>query len=185
MRISGPLPLDILLAACCAQIGTPCAIALSMQALNEASLIRDSIRSIRELDPPAHEIIVVDGGSDDRSAHHAFACITSVSALRIAYLLALPNLSSCRVSYRMRRRESSSERYFCRTDKLARQAGARVVTARRGRACQMNAGAEVARGDILCFVHADSCIPRYHPPSKHHVTKMQGAFFHITCKDII
>jgi hypothetical protein len=103
MRLSGPLPLEVLLAACCAQIGTPCAIALSMQALNEESLIRDSIRSIRELDPPAHEIIVVDGGSDDRFAGHVLACSTSISAWRIAYLLALPNLSSCRVSNRMRR----------------------------------------------------------------------------------
>lgn len=72
----------------------------------------------------------------------------------------------------------SFETCFCRTDKLARQAGARVVTARRGRACQMNAGAEVARGDILCFVHADSRIPRYHPASKHRVTKVHGAPSH-------
>ena len=39
-----------------------------MQALNEESQIRDCVRSLRELDPPAHEIFVVDGGSDDRCA---------------------------------------------------------------------------------------------------------------------
>ena len=39
-----------------------------MQALNEESQIRDCVRSLRELDPPAHEILVVDGGSDDRCA---------------------------------------------------------------------------------------------------------------------
>lgn len=48
---------------------------------------------------------------------------------------------------------------ICRTAKLAKQAGAWVVKAQRGRACQMNAGAEVAQGDFLCFVHADSRIP--------------------------
>lgn len=37
--------------------------------------------------------------------------------------------------------------------------GARVVRARRGRARQMNAGAAVARGDILLFLHADTRLP--------------------------
>jgi rSAM/selenodomain-associated transferase 2 len=35
----------------------------------------------------------------------------------------------------------------------------RVLAAARGRARQMNAGAEVARGEVLWFVHADSMIP--------------------------
>ncbi|MGD8788419.1 MAG: TIGR04283 family arsenosugar biosynthesis glycosyltransferase [Burkholderiales bacterium] len=35
----------------------------------------------------------------------------------------------------------------------------RVVTSARGRAIQMNAGANVATGTILCFVHADSSLP--------------------------
>lgn len=34
-----------------------------------------------------------------------------------------------------------------------------VLTARRGRALQMNAGAAVARGDILLFLHADCMLP--------------------------
>ena len=34
-----------------------------------------------------------------------------------------------------------------------------VVTAPRGRAVQMNAGAEVARGDVLLFLHADTRLP--------------------------
>jgi rSAM/selenodomain-associated transferase 2 len=36
----------------------------------------------------------------------------------------------------------------------------RVVSAARGRASQMNAGAEQARGDIFLFLHADSVPPR-------------------------
>lgn len=35
----------------------------------------------------------------------------------------------------------------------------RVVTAARGRSHQMNAGAQVARGDVLVFVHADVLLP--------------------------
>lgn len=42
------------------------------------------------------------------------------------------------------------------TRDVARAASARLVTAPRGRARQMNAGAEAARGDVLWFLHADS-----------------------------
>jgi rSAM/selenodomain-associated transferase 2 len=35
----------------------------------------------------------------------------------------------------------------------------RVVGAPRGRASQMNAGAEIARGDVLLFLHADTTLP--------------------------
>lgn len=36
---------------------------------------------------------------------------------------------------------------------------ARLVSAPKGRASQMNAGAAVARGDWLLFLHADTCLP--------------------------
>jgi rSAM/selenodomain-associated transferase 2 len=42
---------------------------------------------------------------------------------------------------------------------LAREAGAIVIGAERGRALQMNAGAAQARGDVLLFVHADCRLP--------------------------
>ena len=42
----------------------------------------------------------------------------------------------------------------------ARQFGARVITGPPGRALQMNHGADIARGRILFFVHADSRLPR-------------------------
>ncbi|CAL5223858.1 g6445 [Coccomyxa viridis] len=86
-------------------------VSIIVPALNERAQIEDSIRSLQSLDPPACEIIVVDGGSTDG------------------------------------------------TEKLAKRAGATVITAPRGRARQMNAGAEVAEGDILCFLHADSRVP--------------------------
>jgi rSAM/selenodomain-associated transferase 2 len=45
------------------------------------------------------------------------------------------------------------------TDERLRAGGARVISAARGRAAQMNAGARLARGDILLFLHADTELP--------------------------
>lgn len=42
---------------------------------------------------------------------------------------------------------------------LAKTAGATVITTQTGRAHQMNAGAKVATGEILLFLHADTCLP--------------------------
>ena len=42
---------------------------------------------------------------------------------------------------------------------LAAGAADRVIDAPRGRASQMNAGAGVARGDVLLFLHADTRLP--------------------------
>lgn len=36
------------------------------QALNEEKCIEVTLRAVQALDPPPHEIIVVDGGSHDR-----------------------------------------------------------------------------------------------------------------------
>ena len=46
------------------------------------------------------------------------------------------------------------------TRDLAAGAADRVLTAARGRARQMNAGAEVATGCVLLFLHADTRLPR-------------------------
>jgi len=45
------------------------------------------------------------------------------------------------------------------TRKCARNAGATVLNASRGRASQMNRGARAARGDIYLFLHADTLLP--------------------------
>ena len=44
-------------------------------------------------------------------------------------------------------------------DVVARNPGARLLTAARGRARQMNAGAAAAAGDALLFLHADTRLP--------------------------
>ncbi len=46
-----------------------------------------------------------------------------------------------------------------RTVEIARAAGARVETAPRGRASQMNHGARLVSGDVLLFLHADVSLP--------------------------
>lgn len=45
------------------------------------------------------------------------------------------------------------------TPRLARAAGAKVVNAPRGRGLQLNAGAALAGGDLLVFLHADTRLP--------------------------
>lgn len=45
------------------------------------------------------------------------------------------------------------------TPALARHLADHVLTAPRGRATQMNAGASVARGDVLLFLHVDTSLP--------------------------
>jgi len=45
------------------------------------------------------------------------------------------------------------------TTNLARPLVDRVIAAPRGRAIQMNAGAAVAKGDVLLFLHADTQLP--------------------------
>jgi rSAM/selenodomain-associated transferase 2 len=51
---------------------------------------------------------------------------------------------------------------------LADIAGYRVVTSARGRAWQMNAGAAVATGEVLLFLHADTRLP---PDAPHHIAQ--------------
>jgi len=45
------------------------------------------------------------------------------------------------------------------TAELARPLADRVIAAPRGRSLQMNAGAALARGDVLLFLHADTRLP--------------------------
>ncbi len=87
----------------------PARISVIIPALDEEASIARAIRSCREAGPC--EVIVVDGGSRDR------------------------------------------------TVEIARGRGDAVISAPRGRATQMNAGAAVAGGEVLLFLHADTLLP--------------------------
>jgi len=90
---------------------TPRRVSVIVPVLNERARIGgllDQLAAMADL----HEIVVVDGGSDDGTLEVAGA-----------------------------------------------SAGVRVLSASRGRATQMNAGAEIATGDVLLFLHADVRLP--------------------------
>jgi rSAM/selenodomain-associated transferase 2 len=87
-------------------------ISVIIPTLNEESVISDCLRQFEQVSASL-EIIVVDGGSEDRTEEIATGC-EHVRFLR---------------------------------------------SPSRGRAVQMNAGAEIATGDLMLFLHADTTLP--------------------------
>lgn len=90
-------------------------LSIIIPVLNEASGIGNALQPLQVLRQQGVEIIVVDGGSADDTAH------------------------------------------------LAEALADRVITAPKGRGGQMNAGAALAQGDILLFLHADTRLPAATP----------------------
>jgi rSAM/selenodomain-associated transferase 2 len=86
-------------------------LSIIVPALNEEAGIAAALHELSELRARGAEVIVVDGGSRDR------------------------------------------------TVALARPLCDRLIAAPRGRAAQMNAGAGLARGEVLLFLHADTRLP--------------------------
>lgn len=84
-------------------------ISIILPVLNEEKTIAATLRALVQIAP--HEVIVVDGGSIDR------------------------------------------------TVEICRHYGVKILTSSRGRARQMNAGAQEASGDALLFLHADTRLP--------------------------
>lgn len=95
-----------------AAIGSDPTVSAVIPTLNESKCIANTLRRLKQSQPPLHEMVVVDGGSVDDTVARA------------------------------------------------KEQGARVVMSRkRGRAAQMNAGAKEATGEVLWFVHADTLPP--------------------------
>ncbi|MFH0994791.1 MAG: TIGR04283 family arsenosugar biosynthesis glycosyltransferase [Pseudomonadota bacterium] len=61
------------------------------------------------------------------------------------------------------------------TVQVASRAGAAVIRAPRGRAVQMNAGAAIARGSQLLFLHADTRLPDGYPAHIHRILNGSAA----------
>ncbi|MEL7128308.1 MAG: TIGR04283 family arsenosugar biosynthesis glycosyltransferase [Pseudomonadota bacterium] len=88
-------------------------LSIIIPTLNEEQALPATLQSVADLVPQPLEVILVDGGSSDR------------------------------------------------TIELARNAGLKIVHGQpTGRASQMNAGAAIASGDHLCFLHADTSLPK-------------------------
>jgi rSAM/selenodomain-associated transferase 2 len=86
-------------------------LSIIMPVLDEAPLIGEALQALAPFRGRGVEVIIVDGGSRDR------------------------------------------------TVELARPHADQVISSPRGRAAQMNAGAAIARGDVLLFLHADTRLP--------------------------
>jgi len=86
-------------------------ISIIIPVLNEAPLIAHTLSALQPWRAAGHELIVVDGGSDDA------------------------------------------------TIALSEPVVDRIIRSSRGRSRQMNAGARLAEGEVLLFLHADTFLP--------------------------
>ncbi len=133
-----------------------------MQVLNEEKQIGLTLEELGQLEPAGHEVIIVDGGSTDgcRSISH-------VSCRRTYLLRVVPHRSGNYPCAGSSKADLFGQIVWRRTVQHAEAAGAMILQSGKGRALQMNRGAQEATGDILCFLHADSKPPRYFRSSKY------------------
>lgn len=87
--------------------------------------------------------VIIPTLNEEKTLAHTLAC---TSTLDVAEIVVADGGSTDRTV--------QMAEAFC-----ARVLNARVVTAPRGRACQMNEGARASRGEILLFLHADTQLP--------------------------
>lgn len=94
-------------------------VSIIIPTLQEEHYLERTLRCLQILQPPPREIVIVDGGSTDRTLEIARAAKDNFATVAVKVL------TECD----------------------------------RGRSQQLNAGAAAARGEILCFLHADTLIP--------------------------
>lgn len=97
----------------------PARISIVIPTLNEADWIERTLQNLQTLQPPAWEIILVDGGSQDET-------------IKITQSANISRPNSVNI---------------------------KLISTDSGRSVQMNQGAMVATGEVLCFLHADTLVP--------------------------
>jgi rSAM/selenodomain-associated transferase 2 len=114
-------------------------VSVVMPAYNEEEALPHTLDALLQ-EQGTYEVILVDGGSSDRTRAIAesFGFIDSAGGCD-----RLPLISFS--SYKKQSPNCVSRR---------------VLTAAKGRASQMNAGAKEAKGEWLLFLHADTILPR-------------------------
>ena len=116
-------------------------VSIVIPALNEASCIERTLRHLQLLHPPAWEIIVVDGGSQDETVDITQAAIAQAAIAQAA------------IAQATNTQPTNTQTANIQAAKIT------VISAAAGRSVQMNEGAMIATLDILCFLHADTLVP--------------------------
>ena len=114
-------------------------ISVIIPAYNEEKALPETLRRLLS-QAGDYEVIVVDGGSTDRTRSIAESFGFDLCE------------SESRPSSLVSRRPPDASRETLHASRL-------LLTAPKGRASQMNAGAKVARGEWLLFLHADTTLP--------------------------
>ena len=115
-------------------------VSVIIPAYNEEKVLPHTLR-VLFCQLGAYEVLVIDGGSTDRT-------LTVLD--EFAFTPVITN-DSGRSSFVARRSHDALQD--------TRHVSRRMLTAPKGRASQMNAGAKVAKGEWLLFLHADTVLP--------------------------
>jgi rSAM/selenodomain-associated transferase 2 len=112
-------------------------ISVIIPTFNEEQALPGTLRALLS-QPGDYEVVVVDGGSTDRTREI---------------------VKTIQFDVRSSRFRLTSARLQLRTSNFERRTSVRLLTAAKGRALQMNAGAKQAAGEWLLFLHADTLLP--------------------------
>jgi len=120
-------------------------ISVILPTYNEEKALPATLRSLLA-HPGDFEVIVVDGGSGDRTIEVAEKFGFEVRGSRLSGGPERRGVNHEMGLINLERRTSNNQRLI-------------VISAAKGRAVQMNAGAREAKGEWLLFLHADTCLP--------------------------
>jgi hypothetical protein len=135
--------------------GGPNVLEQTLESVARAGATVGMLETLSDVDRPD------DLAAWDRQIHRAIAPKPRISVIipalneELTISAALSSASGCEIEVIVVDGGSSD-----RTMEIAAAAGAKVIRASRGRARQMNAGAAMAKGEMLLFLHADTVLPK-------------------------